>query len=179
MSRARSNPDTTTLIVLGLVAAGGLWWWKKRQEKASSSDDLMIIDDYATGVAIDEVTTESGADWLEDGGEGWVEDDAAATSSASPLPAEPGSTAAAAVMADPDPSPAAEKRRGQTAIKLAKTYMLTKSKKLTKPGQYKWKTKRVPGKGRFVVATRKSDGAKLRFAVKKDGKVVRLKKKVS
>lgn len=178
MSYARNNPSTTTLVVLGLVAAGGLWWWKKKKD-AESSDELLIIDDYAPALPIDQVTTESGAEWIEDGSEGWVEE--ASEAAVASLPSEPGSVEAKLVMSSPDPSPAAESQRGQTAIKLAKTYMISKSKKLSKPKQYKWKTKRAPKGGRFVIATRKSDGAKIRFAVKQDGKVVRLrlKKKVS
>ena len=176
MSQARNNPSTTTLVLLGLAAAGGLWWWKKRKDKAADGA-LTVINDYAVGLSLDETTTASGAEWLDDGGEGWVEEDPEAVVVS--LPDKPGSIEAKAVMSDPDPSPAAEKRRGQTAIKLAKTYMVTKSKKLSKPKQYRWKTKRIKGKGRFVVAIRKSDGAQLRFAVKQDGKVVRLKKKVS
>lgn len=177
MSYARNNPNTMTIAAVAVFAAGGLWWWKKRKSAQDEKlDELMVIDDYATGVSIDEVTTASGAEWLEDGSSGWVEEDSSAATAALPSKAGP---EAAAVLSDPDPSPAKEKKRGQTAIKLTKSYMIASSKNPLKPTKYRWKTKRVKGKGRFVLATRKSDGTQFRFAVKKDGKVVRLKKVVA
>lgn len=172
---ARTNPSLPWMAAGALLLAGGFFWYRRRNK---AGKDLRLIDDYAKGVNLDEVTTEAGAQWAEDPSfesseEGWVEEDESA-----PVPVKatvPESKEAAAVLSDPDPAPQKERTRFQVAIRLAKHYVRKKTKKPGYARKFDWKSKRAR-KGRMVLAVRKSDGAKLRFLVKPSGRVVRLKK---
>lgn len=166
---ARHNPDLTNLLIVAAVLGGGYYLYTKK--KAKKEKALVVVDEFQleSSPALDaQVDAAIGAD-----AEGWVEDIESV-----PLPAEletPESPEAAAVLSDPDPSPAKEMGRRQVAIRLAKNYGRVKTKDLKSPQNFKWVAKKVPA-GVMVQATRKSDGRKARFLVKRDATVTRIKK---
>jgi hypothetical protein len=166
---ARHNPDLTNLLIVAAVLGGGYYLYTKK--KAKKEKALVVMDEFQleSSPALDaQVDAAIGAD-----AEGWVEDIESV-----PLPAEletPESPEAAAVLSDPDPSPAKEMGRRQVAIRLAKNYGRFKTKDLKRPQDFTWKAKKTPA-GYVVQATSKSSGRKSHVLVKRSGKVTRLKK---
>lgn len=160
MAKAKNNPDSLSWMIVGGVAAIGafMWYRRKKQQEVEVEEEFAL----EAPMSMDEAEV-----FEED--ETWVEEAPAAATAA--VPSTP--TAVAAVLADPDPSPAKENKRNQASMKLVKLH-LKKGKKLN-PKDFKWKSKRTSG-GFVVIATRKTDRSVMRFLVKKDGKITRLKK---